>query len=1021
MLLMIRDLFLQVRTALLCLIFLACALQIFAQEKQIKRKFRVEEPQLLELDSLFQIAKENLLDGKTEVASRYLKRVINGYGQAAEVYKAEKNWEQSAFALTRRAEAERRIYEPDSAISTLGEARVILENHVNPESFVWFRYYFVYGELFHRITEYYKASTYLDSAQLIYDKVNSYDSANYSTLIDFKFYAYLYADKNLDTLEKYADQRLELEEYRQQQNRYFDPETILFIKEDYYTMYEQTGEYFLALVYAISNYKYALQNEEQIKTNYEQTYERAILDLGNALYNIQELGLAERIAQRARERLQRTKPTSDAFYSINFLLGDIYSAKNDPSKAIEYYASGLEIEKQFIQQTYLEVEEAQARMKTGVNLLKLGQAKEALEQLNVSLTQMKELVESPNPQLLLNYENIADYYQNFEDYPKALNFYDTALYNADLEIFEIEGEFPKSDSTYRFSLKSLDLLKKKALALKKVSYENMESKNLRLLDFIDRTHQELTRNRQEIYQSDGKLFLSQFFKSIYETGIEACFELYQATNDVKYAKKAHDYMRLSKANLLQEQSKDYDELTVSGVPYELKEEFYEKSLAVEQLKSQLLEFLEISATSDSVLEVNDRLLNLQSEITMLKDSIARNYAPDSRKTDDESIIDELADGDFLLEYFYGDDYIYSISVDQDDQYYLQRVELSDKFSSQISSFISMISSAPNPNEMEDQLIRFKELSSYLYENLLSEHLANKDIERLNLILDDLLTRIPFEVLIQSEEGHNFKELDYLIKETSIQYLFTSNKQPFHETDIVNNDRILGMGYTSINEGAATDALPGTEKEIQYLNANFSGEFYTGVRASRELFLDKADQFEIIHLAIHGRADEENRFQSRLIFNGDQEDNMLYPGQLYLANLKSRLAVLSACESGVGTIQKGEGTFSIARGFAIVGIPNIIMSLWEVNDAITSRQMVRFYNSHLQKGTPVNQALRKMKIEYLQNEDSYFCHPYYWSSFVHISTDLEEGKAQNYMTYVILLVSAMLFMTIFLVAKKRKGI
>lgn len=288
-----------------------------------------------------------------------------------------------------------------------------------------------------------------------------------------------------------------------------------------------------------------------------------------------------------------------------------------------------------------------------------------------------------------------------------------------------------------------------------------------------------------------------------------------------------------------------------------------------------------------------------------------------------------------------------------------------------------------------------------------------------MILDDLLTRIPFEVLIRSQEGQNFKELDYLIKETSIQYLFTSNKQPFLETDIVNNDRILGLGYTSVDEGISQDGLPGTEKEIQYLNANFSGEFYTWVGASRELFLDKADQFEIIHLAIHGRADEENRFQSRLIFNGDREENMLYPGQLYLANLKSRLAVLSACESGVGSIQKGEGTFSIARGFAIVSIPNMVMSLWEVNDAITSRQMVRFYNSHLQKGTPVNQALRKMKMDYLQDEDSYFCHPYYWSSFVHISTDLEEGKAKNYVAYVIFLVLAMLSMTVFLVLKKEK--
>ena len=49
------------------------------------------------------------------------------------------------------------------------------------------------------------------------------------------------------------------------------------------------------------------------------------------------------------------------------------------------------------------------------------------------------------------------------------------------------------------------------------------------------------------------------------------------------------------------------------------------------------------------------------------------------------------------------------------------------------------------------------------------------------------------------------------------------------------------------------------------------------------------------------------------------------------NLKAELVALSACNTGVGAIQKGEGAMSVARGFAYAGCPNIAMTLWPVSD------------------------------------------------------------------------------------------
>jgi len=117
---------------------------------------------------------------------------------------------------------------------------------------------------------------------------------------------------------------------------------------------------------------------------------------------------------------------------------------------------------------------------------------------------------------------------------------------------------------------------------------------------------------------------------------------------------------------------------------------------------------------------------------------------------------------------------------------------------------------------------------------------------------------------------------------------------------------------------------------------------------------------------------------------EEEDNVLHNYELYNMNLPAEMVVLSACNTGSGRIEKGEGVMSLARGFRQAGVPNIVMSLWQADDESTSIIMQRFYEL-LKEGKEKDAALREAKLNYLSLNRKSF--PYFWSAFVLMGDDV----------------------------------
>jgi CHAT domain-containing protein len=93
---------------------------------------------------------------------------------------------------------------------------------------------------------------------------------------------------------------------------------------------------------------------------------------------------------------------------------------------------------------------------------------------------------------------------------------------------------------------------------------------------------------------------------------------------------------------------------------------------------------------------------------------------------------------------------------------------------------------------------------------------------------------------------------------------------------------------------------------------------------------------------------------------------------------TKLVVLSACETGVGAVQNGEGVYGLRRALVIAGAESQVMSLWKVADDATRELMVAYYK-RLLAGEDRAEALRQVQLAMLTSAERQ--HPFYWAGFI----------------------------------------
>ncbi len=300
---------------------------------------------------------------------------------------------------------------------------------------------------------------------------------------------------------------------------------------------------------------------------------------------------------------------------------------------------------------------------------------------------------------------------------------------------------------------------------------------------------------------------------------------------------------------------------------------------------------------------------------------------------------------------------------------------------------------------------FLQTASQLYDLLLEPELraSGENIRSLLLIPDGPLAFIPFETLLRRPAEANWRKLPWLLRDFSIGYAYSATLMKTQQ-DISRRHReesaprYAMAGFAPSYPGPAgqtrDNPLPNyplpdiksTQDELRKVQHLIQGEAFHREDATEKQFRRIAADCRILLLAMHGFANDEHPELSCLMFGVPKQDtalynNVLYASELQIMQLHADLAVLSACHTGYGKLQHGEGVYSLARAFAGAGVPCTVMSLWRLHENPAPLLVEAFFR-HLKAGKNKDEALRLAKLEFLDDDrNGEMLHPFYWASLM----------------------------------------
>ncbi len=299
---------------------------------------------------------------------------------------------------------------------------------------------------------------------------------------------------------------------------------------------------------------------------------------------------------------------------------------------------------------------------------------------------------------------------------------------------------------------------------------------------------------------------------------------------------------------------------------------------------------------------------------------------------------------------------------------------------------------------------FTQAGISLYEELIKpvEPLLTKR-SRLVVIPDGVLNYLPFEVLLTEKkkpsEVTNYSDTPFLVKKYPISYGQSASvlKKLISKTEEATGQKAVGNRLLAIGDPFYEDTLFNSRvkytrlefsgKEIERIASLFPGgssEIYLRSMATEEGFKRNGELngFKYIHFATHGLIDEDEPNFSSLVLtctNGSGEDGLLQADEIFKLKLNADLVVLSACQTGLGKLVKGEGIVGLTRAFMYAGTPSVLVSLWSVSDMSTAALMGEFYKNLIKNKLSKTDALRKAQLTLISDEK--YALPFYWAPFI----------------------------------------
>ncbi|WP_339715969.1 CHAT domain-containing protein [uncultured Kriegella sp.] len=616
---------------------------------------------------------------------------------------------------------------------------------------------------------------------------------------------------------------------------------------------------------------------------------------------------------------------------------------------------------------------------------------------------------SLDPDYSLPYESLGDLYLAQNKYETGLTSYQKAI------VYAID-KTRAVDYEDLFSLKDLELATEKTKLLNHViskangwlryyHHDNNKSHLVQALEtfaLADRLT-DIIRSESTEYQS--KLFWREKGASLYMNAVEVCY-LLDRPEDAYY------YLERNKALLLLEDVSNEKAKDIAQLPDSVAKKEFDLKRAIFLSENELQ--LNSSKSSDEIEILREKVYANKRHYDQFNKALSiafPKYANLKKKADILPYTDfkrtYASNEEVVLQYILNDEQGYGLLSSTERTIFFKIDDphlLNEKIISLYKKLTDFVAS-------KKKIADYNRLSHEVFNALIPERVYQSIRgKKVTIVTDYILQQLPFEALVVNVDKNN-----YLIEEVETRYAYSMSYLDIKKNVIHNTENeLLGIAPIQFsNVGLQKLAFSGAE--VTEVEKIYPGNSLLNGKATKSALLSALENYKIIHFSTH--ADVGQNGNPWIAFS----DKKLFLNEIYATKNQADMVVLSACNTSLGELKKGEGSMSLARGFFHSGAKSVVASLWTINDKASKDLMVAFYKG-LNEGLTKAAALRKAKINYIDTYRGTMISPSFWAALIVIgdNTPLVPNKAPTIPWFWPVIVMLILGFVFFLFYNHRKA-
>ena len=744
---------------------------------------------------------------------------------------------------------------------------------------------------------------------------------------------------------------------------------------------------------------------------------------GMIYFKISDYASALKMYERALFFFEKsTNPLPRSKGSVYFFIGLIYSKTGDNNKALEMLGTALSLSEKVGDN----MNQGNVYLEKGNIFLQIGENSKAIEMYDKALNYY-EMANHPMGQGFV-YMCKADVYLKIDENSKALGLYDKAfpfiekskslsgqgsIYSRRGDICLKNGENSKALELYDKALiflgKTGDIEAESIALYGKAKVMEKLGKKGKALDLFEKAIANLEKVRtQTVFSELKKTFMQKVYDQ-YEETVRFMLENKYYDKGLKYAESMRSRVFLDR---MAEGLVKLDK----GLTPDLIEK-RDNLVAKLSLLNEQMHKIAGEEDEKKLQELKQQYHKIEGEFEELLIKIRLNnplYAavrypqPVSLKDLQENVLETH---ELLLRYFISRDNIYVFLVSKN-EFNVIALDVKEKDINEIVSEYLFSVVEKNSRRVRNY---GKQLYSQLFKPLES---FIKDRKEIIIIPDGQLAKIPFESLVIDDQRS--RKPVYLLEKYRVKYIRSASilaiLRKHYQRDSVTK-HFIGFGdpvydYENFEKGKPEIGTPSTLNQdaisgIHRSRYEQEGGIFTRLTSSGEevnvianLFKNQSQkctvylrqdaneanakspdlkEFDYIHFACHAVLGD--GFQGLVLSRLPQssEDGYLTLNEIMNCEYNAKMVVLSACQTGKGKMEKGEGVTGLTQAVMYAGTPAVVASLWNVEDIAARELMVKFYRYLLEEDLSKEEALRKAKLDLIKT--GRYSSPFYWSAFV----------------------------------------